>query len=87
MAVYRAATHCPARCANQAGLLCRKKGHRADTKRRRRSVGVWEYEGPGRLQMKTHLQTKHGQYPGAGPSIPPPPSQTYYHHRSRGAHP
>lgn len=62
MAVYRAATHCPASSANQVGLLWKKRSP-ADTKQGRSSVGIWEYEGPGLAEMKTHLQTKRGQYP------------------------
>lgn len=90
MAVYTATTHCPAWCANQVGLLWGRKGHRADTKQSRSSVGIWEYGCPGLVEMKTHLQTKRAQYPeesaarwdhgAAGFSF-----QTYYQYRSRSA--
>lgn len=88
MAVYMATTHCPAWCANQVGLLWGGKGHWADTKKRRSTVGIWEYGCPGLVEMKTHLQTKRAQYPeerparwdhgAAGFSF-----QTYYQYRSR----
>lgn len=73
----------------------KKKGHRADTKQRRSSVGIWEYGCPGPAEMKTHVQTKRAQYPRKRPrqmrswsgraSIPPP--QTDYQYRSRPARP
>lgn len=47
---------------------CSEKRSSADTKQRRSSVGIWEYEGPGLPEMKTHLQTKRGQYPGERPA-------------------
>lgn len=44
------------------------KGHGADTKQRRSSVGIWEYGCPGPAEMKTHLQTKRAQYPKKRPA-------------------
>lgn len=84
MAVYMAATHCPAWCANQVGLLWEKKRSSADTKRRRSSVGIREYERP---EMKTHLRTKRGQYAEDRPArwdqgASTFSSPTYYHYRS-----